>query len=649
MGRFFHQLYAPDQHVGAMRAFGSMGAFCGARLPLKWDHGQSGRPPLPPPKGPFSDGFSAPGWCGSANRETGLVSHFLDWLDYVETNLDDHRESFEVMFAQTPLTRGNWKNVLASSRQVFQQAVAQWREDYDKLLEAWNASEHRAQANSLRYQLMTLFNLTVIEAMADARFLPRYGFPIGVHKLRVVVPDEKGRARTEDQYRLERPGLLALREYVPGSQLLVGGKLVTSHGMLKHWSGANLDQALGMRGGATTCSNKHFHYWYGSAQGCPQCGEKPQQPIDDLLFPAHGFTTAAWDPPRRSSDIERVGKVITGTAAFATRTQGTVLEEEDFAGVAGVKAIYKEEADILVFNKGEHDLGFAVCTACGYADSEKNPPGDELPSRFDQHLPLHKDKGSYCWSNETMAPVIRHQVLAAREPTDLLMLDLRPFLERDAADHRLNTSLAVALHLAGARLLSLDSRELGHMVVRMGKGWAPVIYDNVPGGAGLVQKVMGEGREWLEATQKLLYVDEAHHERCRTACLDCLMTFDAQMHFVGSDDEGLDRRAALDVVERMLDRLEPEPDLPPELLDADPDCHFLLKQVPTPIVGYEFVDGIGRVQGEVELAWEEQQVCLAMDDQEGGRKAAEQAGWVVYGLGQSAVLIEHLNKARKQN
>ena len=66
--------------------------------------------------------------------------------------------------------------------------------------------------------------------------------------------------REEDQYRLERGSLLALREYVPGSQLLVGGRLVSSHGLLKHRTGAVLDTYLGLRGQYCRCRNEHFYY-----------------------------------------------------------------------------------------------------------------------------------------------------------------------------------------------------------------------------------------------------------------------------------------------------------------------------------------------------------------------------------------------------
>src|SRR2546426_10388441 len=164
----------------------------------------------------------------------------------------------------------------------FGEAVQSWRSDYDNLLLSWHVSEQKPQAHAIRYQLSALYELTVIEALADRQFLPHYGFPIGVHKLRVIAPDEErpGKIREEDQYRLERGSLLALREYVPGSQLLVGGKLVTSRGLLKHWTGADLDTYIGVRGQYAQCTNDHFYYSITSTvTNCPICGaERAQDP-----------------------------------------------------------------------------------------------------------------------------------------------------------------------------------------------------------------------------------------------------------------------------------------------------------------------------------------------------------------------------------
>ena len=70
--------------------------------------------------------------------------------------------------------------------------------EYDALFAAWSAitgSEPRDVrfANMIRYQLKTLADTTVIETLADRQVLPRYGFPIGMLKLRVAVPEEDGR------------------------------------------------------------------------------------------------------------------------------------------------------------------------------------------------------------------------------------------------------------------------------------------------------------------------------------------------------------------------------------------------------------------------------------------------------------------------
>ncbi|MCS6884037.1 MAG: hypothetical protein RMM17_10810 [Acidobacteriota bacterium] len=56
--------------------------------------------------------------------------------------------------------------------------------------------------------------------------------------------------------------------------------------------------------------------------------------------------------------------------------------------------------------------------------------------------------------------------------------------------------------------------------------FVPVLYNNVPGGAGHVLELMKLGRSGLEEVLRVLYVDEAHHRTCERWCLDCLLTFE---------------------------------------------------------------------------------------------------------------------------
>lgn len=580
LGNFFRIIYPPDIHVGAMRAFGNMGDFCGVQLPLYWER-NTPKPPLQAPEMDWHIPPDAP-WWSSAYHEPGLEGHFLSYLYWIrDWGENDYRPILQRLLQQTGAVSAldDWSAFFNAVIDSFANAVADWREEYDAMLRTWlfvntDTVDHAtAQANALRYQMRALHETTVIEALADRQFLPRYGFPIGNQRLRVIVPDEtKGsnKYREEDQFRLERSGLPAIGEYVPGSQLLVGGKLITSHGLLKHWTGANIDNYLGLGGQYTTCINGHFYYKIaaGSLGFCPICGEEAASTPKNFLLPMHGFSSAAWDPPRFSTDVERVGRTEQQTVTFAQREGADIAEQDNYAGIVGLRALYREDGELLVYNEGEHGKGFAICLKCGYAESEEKT-GDgqvKLPRHFNLHAPLTVTKETFtCWKNNEVPQVLRNRALAARQTTDALMLDFSDCLGHDADNLTLLWTLTQALQISGAKLLELDGRELGALVTAagiQGRGLGAVLYDNVPGGAGHVRELMALGRNWLVEAYKTMYVDSKHNESCETACLDCLLTFQAQEPM----RKGLlNRRHAIQILGDLLGydgpSLHPVPDL----------------------------------------------------------------------------------------
>ena len=566
LGEFFRQVYPPGMRVGAMKAFGNMGCFCGIELVRYWEKSEP-KPALIPAQADWEMANTAE-WFNPGRVEAGLENHFLDFLQYLrQAGAADYQRALRALYEGTPLLDEleDWPRFIDELERSFKEAVEDWRRDYESLLGAWSGIEENgaggrqaspvAQANMLHYQSRALYETTVIEAFADRQFLPRYGFPIGMQKLRVIKPDEEKphRIREEDQYRLERAGLLALREYVPGSQLLVGGRLVTSRGLLKHWTGAELDNYFGLRGSYAECQSGHTYYQIAGQLGdCPICGSEAAGNARALLLPKHGFTSAAWDPPRLSADIERVGRVERATVTFAAGKSD--LSDDQFAGVAGMSARYREMGEILVYNAGDQDKGFAICLQCGYADSEeKLAPGD-LPNGFRQHARLTATSDRFpCWGSDHALP-LRNQTLAARETTDVLLLT---YAGPQSKDLSLMQTLGYALQIAGARLLELDTRELGVMIAsseEFSDGSGAVLYDNVPGGAGHVRELFARNREWLNEALSVLFVDELHDARCETACLDCLLTFDAQ----DAMNQGLlQRRRAYRLLKGLLARDAP--------------------------------------------------------------------------------------------
>jgi DEAD/DEAH box helicase domain-containing protein len=561
LGQFFQQVHAPGKRVGAMEAFGRMGSFCGANLPPRWDKANRNKPGIHQDELPSLPHLEGIPWWSQTTGSVGLDEQFTRFITWLRPNCDDAtRNSIRRLFRETSLADiySDWQDLIDSVIESFVRSVEVWNSDYKVLLNAWNDSGSRPQCNALRYQLSSLHNLTVIEALADRQFLPHYGFPIGVHKLKVLTESEDNGAhvREEDQYRLERGSLLALREYVPGSQLLVGGKLITSHGLLKYWTGHSFDETIGIRGKYCHCINDHFYHWMtGSGELCPICDAPPRENPQDLLFPKHGFSGAAWDPPRWSTDVEQVGTAETATTTFSqAQPAGELRSEANFGGVTGLIASYREDGEILVYNRGSDAMGFAICLNCGYADGEKTVGRGrmELPNGFEDHAPLTSPKPWHrCWERSE-SHVLRNQTLAARETTDVLLLDFSDCLTDLSTDESVMTTIGHALRSAGARLLELDSREIGLLMAGTGPGGGShgaVIYDDVPGGVGHVLELMLMGRNWLEESLRVLYVDEAHHNRCEVACLQCLLSYDAQ---VAMSQNLLNRRLAYSVLDSLL-------------------------------------------------------------------------------------------------
>ena len=540
LGGYFLE-FARKDRTGAMNAFGKMGEFCGRPFVGYWDKEHADPPRRP--EGPRRN------------------DEFVHYLIRLRDQPGEHeRSAVDALLIGTPLSErlADWKGLFDEVIATLNAALVEWNSDFQALYAAWmEAAEvqpvtaaSRRQANAIGYQIRLLWNLTVIESLSDQQFLPSYGFPIGVHRLQVLDEDEKtGRVREEDQYRLERAGVLAIGEYVPGSRLLAGGKVITSRGLIKSWQG---ETSPGQTGRLCVCTNKHrFYDLAATPPSCPVCGETNRDhPDDTLLLVKHGFSTAAWEPPMRGTEVERIYSAEPMSLAFRGNGGPSLLRRSNFYGIRNFDLSYRPDGEMLVVNRGEYDRGFAVCLRCGYADSEWNKrrtTGTQtLPRGFDSHTPLRDgDSRHTCRKKgEACPPVHRFQVLGARQVTDALLAEFG-FLGPDATNAALVQSLGYALLRGGCRVLGLDSREMGLLAVPTGNDgneWGVVLYDNVPGGAGHVRQLLECPEDWLGEARRVLYVSEVHHRRCDTACLECLLSFDTQNAY---SQYGFARREAL--------------------------------------------------------------------------------------------------------
>ena len=541
LGEFFRREGLQAKQTGAMDAYSWMGSFCRSRLPPRW------RDERQKPSRPKSEGEA-------------LDKRFMEWLRELGGPSEEVARTARTLTVGTSLEGfaqddDVWRKHLDEATSALESAVRPWREDVESLQKAWDAVEPepptnklsrvRNEANAIWYQIKLLRDTTVIECLADAGFLPRYGFPINLRRLEVRQPDPKrpDRSRRDERFRLERSSLLALAEYVPGAQVLAGGKKATSRGLLKYWTEATRDRALGRQQFLIKCHAGHLYRSYDRKALCPECeGEGVSRQL--LLFPRFGYVTAAWEPLKRSAGLDRVGEAeVYPTEAFLGGTEP--IRRESFAGLAHLRAGYYEESELLLRNEGADREGFAICTRCGFAMSERRTGEgrDRLPPRFASHAPLFQPKDYPCCWKKTEAPVLRNRTLAARERTDLVVFQ---FSNAARATESATVSLGRALVMAGARLLAVDSREIDARPKPAAfERFDLIVFDAGSSGAGHCLELFDRGEEWLQQAGRILKGDADHNRRCVRACLDCILDFSGQ--FSASK---LDRKEALQLLDR---------------------------------------------------------------------------------------------------
>jgi hypothetical protein len=537
LGEFFRRIYPTGTIVSTMNAFNQMGWLCGQRQIPRQGHDQPRIEQLMQPQAIALDN-SAPWWETDASPNLQF-DHFLAFL---LTNNDSTVSQIEILLRGTPL-EGAVLLVIDAARATFQEACRSWTEDYISLLGAWEAAIARGAQNStlnaIHYQSKALWHTTTIAALAERRFLPRYGFPLNIQ---VLTAQHDGR---EEPVRFQRGSILALSEYVPGSILLGGGRSYTSRGVLSFWSSGG-DKSFGLRQFQYSCRAGHRWTELQPLHGdrCRHCNAALQDSGRELLFPVFGYTTAVWDPPTWESEQERVGVTQVTASGFLTAPTGPVIA--DFAGIVGLSARSYESADLLATNSGQFEHGFAICTKCGFTDSMKSA-ADDLPRSgegidFADHLPLRsKSKGKRCWLKGEES-VLRHQHLAALHNTDLIEIDLSgaPRLRTVS----MATTYGHALHLAAAELLEVDPREisLSTQDIEEQTSWKIQIYDSDAGGSGHMHEIIERHRELLPVLWSVLTRDPLHDTTCTNACIQCLLTLGSQAaHEAGL----LDRRALL--------------------------------------------------------------------------------------------------------
>lgn len=423
----------------------------------------------------------------------------------------------------------NWgwlKELFDLKEGVLELANAQINSDYSRLKKFYSEREQEWIASSqdqykrdglniemkwAANRMKTIREKYLLDFLASHTVIPKYGFPVDVVGLDIL-----HHARAAEGIQLERDLRIAISEFAPGSHVVANGYVWKSTGLK-----LVKDKAWDIFGYAICPHCKKFHIESGTIEdkspfsNCQSCGkaipynDKHMRFIGKFIVPIFGFETSKECEPEVPGE-SRPRK------EFATRPyffDHDKLEERSFPiGKMIVKGQYSPNGSLAVICKGKKGAGFHVCFNCGFATSERRETKNTHNNSF----------GGKCSS-----PLKGPFDLGHTFKTDILLISFEEPKFKEVFREDFWFSLLYALLESASQTLQIRRLDLDGCLYPFGGKVALVLFDNVPGGAGHVKRIM-EGQNLYEVFR----IAKERMEKCtcgeETSCYGCLRNYQNQ-------------------------------------------------------------------------------------------------------------------------
>ncbi|MCC6386617.1 MAG: DEAD/DEAH box helicase [Dehalococcoidia bacterium] len=462
------------------------------------------------------------------------VARFREWLAVEDSAL--HAELLRVVPADLHEALGvaswAWAKALLSDDSPLARAeadIAQDQRTYKGLQDDASQAEDFGRAGYFKRVLNTITTQYLLGFLASRNVMPKYGFPVDVVELKTKHLE----AAEATQLELNRDLRVALSEYAPGGGVVAAKRL---------WMSAGLrllpNKALPRReyGRCDTCHRIDFN---AADRRCSLCGSdiRHEHPMVDPVF---GFVSGA--PDKRSLGDERPPRLHSSEVLFAGLSEGSQTTRGILAASPGETLLtgrVSRNGSLTVVNNARR-RGFALCERCGFA--MVTPRRGEPWPRSHGHPELRRT------CNGRLEPV----TLGHTFQTDIVEFGMPGFFARgDDPDQRAASRVAVVTALAegAARARQLRREDLETTYYIDGLETVFVLYDNVPGGAGLAREVFDSFADVFDEALNVV-------GRCicgpDSSCYGCIRTYRNQPYH-----DYLDRGFVASTLQPIVDLLRP--------------------------------------------------------------------------------------------
>jgi DEAD/DEAH box helicase domain-containing protein len=420
------------------------------------------------------------------------------------------------------------------------------------------ASQKEPACKALTIQRNRLASEYLLSELATEGFLPGYGFPTHIASFDTLNIEEIKRNKQQTAHREDnrmrrrdlasRDLITALREYAPGSDVVMDGMVYRSAGITLNWHApAALQevreiQNIRIAWRCRSCGASGTEPNIDSALHCAECG-KPISPegIRKYLEPA-GFAVDLY------ADIHN----DVSQQQFIKPQLPWIHVQADWAALPNARlGRFRTSADGTAYfhSSGVHDRGYAICLKCGRAEPMEDETSNttlakgHLPSIFRYpHKPLRGKQGgegALCSGSDEPWSIMTKLHLGHEVRTDVLELQLKSIEGAYLQDETVAFSLAVAIRSAIADTLGVQDEELGCSTKEVRVDGNAIcrsilVYDN--NASGYVSAVSDRIDAVLRKAAEKLHCPK----KCDSACQHCLDGYGTRFQ-----SDSLNRHAAL--------------------------------------------------------------------------------------------------------
>jgi len=390
-------------------------------------------------------------------------------LDDFRTFLGDHRGEFEEslkeivpaeILHEVGLDNGQWMEKIAGSDSRFAMAELEVSSDFRSVRKLQRDAAERANyatAQWAKARAETIAEEDVLSFLSRKAVIPKYGFPVDVVELD---PQRTKRNAESMGVSLQRDLAIAIAEFAPTSAVVANKRLWTSYGLKR------VAEREWERRSYRKCTKHNFFISW--REGEPLSSEKCCGSATDGVYfvPQFGFITGRGGP---REPTRRPARVFS-TRPFFAGLNVTEPDKIDFQAVSLTRAC---PGRMVVLCEGRRGEGFYICKECGAGfrgreNPHEDPYGESCQGTLEQVSLGH----------ELVTDVIRFK------------FNLQPS-HKHIEPVWFAYSLAYALVEGAAEGLDVPSVDLSVTVAYAAEEGIPpiVLYDNVPGGAGLVARL----------------------------------------------------------------------------------------------------------------------------------------------------------------